>query len=160
MATNSERFGSAVSAIESPKDRFQAIGIVAALVVGLSVLFLVVGIPKIWDFLLQNRDPMGGPFREFLSESFLVAFFGVGCVGIATGIGLYFRWRWARSSLLIFSVMVPYLFIMLLIAFLSQPTFFKPGDGLPYVFGATLFVLAMGLWCLSYFNRKSVKRLF
>ena len=160
MATSSERFGPSPSAIEVTKDQFQAIGTIAALVIGLSVLFLIVGLPKIWDFFQQNSDPVGGPFEGFMAAAFLVGFFGLGCVGIATGIGLYFLWRWARVSILIFSVLVPYFFVMLLITFLADPSFFKPGDGLPYVFGATIFVLAMGIWCLSYFTRTSVKKLF
>jgi hypothetical protein len=157
MATS---FEPSVSVVEGAKERFQAIGIIAALIVGLSVLFVLVGIPKIWEFIQQSRDPIGGSLAGFVPEVFLVGSFGLGCVGIATGIGLYFHWRWARVSILIFSVLVPYLFIMLLITFLSDPTFFKPAVGLSHVFGAAVFVLAMGIWCLSYFNRKSVKRLF
>ncbi len=160
MATSSERFRPRASAVESAREHPQAIGVIAALVIGFSVLFLLAGVPKIWELFQQHSDPVAGLIEELVYGGFVVLVFVLGCVGIATGVGLYFHWRWARVSILIFSALLPYPFVMMVIAFLSEPTFFGPGDELPYIFGAAIFVLAVGIWCLFYFNRTSVKRLF
>ena len=160
MATSSERLRPRASSVEGVKERPQAIGMIAALVIGFSVLFLLAGIPKVWELFQQHSDPVVGLIEELVYGGFVLLVLSLGCLGVATGTGLYFLWRWARVSILIFSALLPYLFVMMVIAFLSEPTFFGPGDELPYVFGAAIFVLAMGIWSLFYFNRMSVKRLF
>ncbi len=78
----------------------------------------------------------------------------LGCLGVATVIGLYLRWRWARVLILMFSTLLPYVFVMMVIGFLYE-TFFGPGDELSYAFGTAIALLAMGIWWLFYFNRRS-----
>jgi len=160
VATSSERFRPRASAVEGAKERPQAIGIISALVIGFSVLFLLAGVPKVWELFQQHSDPVVGFIEELVYGGFVLLVILLGCLGVATGIGLHLLWRWARVSILIFSALLPYVFVMMVIAFLSEPTFFGPEDELPYIFGAATFVLAMGIWCLFYFNRMSVKRLF
>ncbi len=148
------------STVGDAVERPQAIGVIASLVIGFSVLFMVVGVPKTWELFQANSDPMVGLFEEVVYGGFVLAILLLGCLGVATGIGLYLWWRWARVSILIFSALLPYVFIMMVIAFLSEPTFFGPGDQLPYIFGAATVLLVLGIWWLFYFNRTSVKRLF
>ena len=152
----SARSFAADDAVERP----QAIGIIAALLIGFSVLFMLAGVPKAWELFQQHSDPVVGLVEELVYGGFVLLAVLLGCAGVATGIGLYFLWRWARVSILMFSALLPYVFVMGVIAFLSEPTYFGPGDELPSVFGAAIAVLAMGIWCLFYFNRRSVRRLF
>ena len=160
MAPGSERLRAKASAFEDARERPQAIGLIAALVTGFSVLFMLAAIPKVWELFQQHSDPVVGFIEELVYGGFVLLVLLLGCLGIATGIGLFLLWRWARVSILIFSALLPYVFVMGVIAFLSEPTFFGPGDELPYIFGAAIMVLGMGIWSLFYFNRMSVKRLF
>ncbi len=141
-------------------ERPTALGVIAALVVGFSVLFMLASVPKAWKLFQQHSDPVVGFIEELVYGGFVLAVFLLGCLGVATGIGLYFLWRWARVSILILSAVLPYVFVMMVVAFLYEPTSFGLGDELPYVFGAAIAVLAMGIWWLFYFNRTSVRRLF
>jgi hypothetical protein len=160
VATSSERFGARASAVEGARERPQAIGIIAALVIGFSALFMLAGVPKVWELYLQHSDPVVGFIEELVYGGFVLLVILLGCLGVATGIGLFLLWRWARVSILIFSALLPYVFVMGVIFFLSDPTFFGPGDELSYVFGAAVVILVVGIWSLFYFNRMSVKRLF
>jgi hypothetical protein len=121
-----------------------------------------------WFFAAAFRPGRGGAnfeMREFFYlSSFVCLFFGMW--GLATGIGLHKRWRWARVSMLFFSGLVICICALGVVMAVSMA---RDGSGsstgeviaVSAVLLATFLTpLGLGLWCVVYLRSAAVKELF
>jgi hypothetical protein len=123
-----------------------------------SVFALCVGM------LMNGPRPVGGFGRFSHASSWLWIFFG--SWGLATGIGLLLKGRWARISMLVFCVILmivgSFLFLVILVAPLRVPGGWTLGFilGKVLILAFLLILPALGIRWWKYFTGKSVKSYF
>jgi hypothetical protein len=127
-------------------------------VLATSVFALCVGI------LMNSTRPVGG-FGRF-SHATSSVWILLGGWGVATGIGLLRKWRWARISMLVFCFILVIIGSFLFLVILVAPSRDPRGWTLELIFGKVLLMAVLFLppfvgvrWCL-YFTRRSVKSHF
>lgn len=127
-------------------------------VLATSVFGLCVGM------LMNSTRPVGG-FGRF-SHATSWVWICCGGWGLATGIGLLRKWRWARISMLVFGAIVAvigsFMFLVILVAPLRDPR----GWTLELIVGKVLLLAILFIppfvgvrWCM-YFTQRRVKSHF
>lgn len=109
-----------------------------------------------------NMPRMGelGNFAHAISPLVLC----MGAWGLATAIGLFRAWRWARISMLVFSSLLSAVGILGLVAYLFMPNGDVSGLSLlllkTFVFSQFLIPVVLGVWWLICFTKSDVKAHF
>jgi len=133
------------------------LGSLATLALGL--LMVVVAL-----FARHTASPAPGGAVMALSSVILIL---PAALGIATSIGLFLLKRWARISILIFACLLTLMGVSTPLLFLAVPMPSVPGQN-PEIWTYTrvamsvfyLFLAAIGVWWLIFFNLKVIKEQF
>jgi hypothetical protein len=144
-----------------------SVTISAILVILGSALTLLMGLFVLFVAFLLPQHAAGPKLPKYPLYFSCGMFLLAGALGLATGIGLFLLKRWARISLLVFSVLLAFTSVMSAIVFLAVGMPAQSGvpqttmDTIRYAMaGFYLSLFGLGIWWLILFNRAVVSQQF